>query len=302
MTRLFPSLRTAAAAAAATALLFTSTGCDVDLALLSGSPEPYNFPAGDPSDPYYVEPANIYQMDLQSLADAANNVPAATLKGLYVGNPADIATDTVILYLHGNANSMNAFWNALRHMANLGGRHRYGVMCYDYRGFGNSEGPSTGTASMRQDLYAALQWLKDRGLTSDRLVVFGNSLGTLPGAQEAGEQGGPLKIDKLVLECPQSNADAFFQDAVGLSVPSSLATDYAFDVDGNMARYPGALLWMHGMDDDVALIDNAKNLYAAHQGRFKRAHLLAGVGHNIRGGWGAQNWGDAILDFVARVD
>jgi hypothetical protein len=26
------------------------------------------------------------------------------------------------------------------------------------------------------------------------------------------------------------------------------------------------------------------------------------VGHNIRGGWGAQNWGDAILDFVARVD
>jgi dipeptidyl aminopeptidase/acylaminoacyl peptidase len=69
-----------------------------------------------------------------------------------------------------------------------------------------------------------------------------------------------------------------------------------------MARYPGALLWMHGMDDDVAPIDNAKNLYAAHQGRFKRAHLLAGVGHNIRGGWGAQNWGDAILDFVARVD
>jgi hypothetical protein len=26
------------------------------------------------------------------------------------------------------------------------------------------------------------------------------------------------------------------------------------------------------------------------------------VGHNVRGGWGAQAWGDAILDFVARVN
>jgi pimeloyl-ACP methyl ester carboxylesterase len=239
-------------------------------------------------------------MDLVSLADPANKVTEATLKGLYLGDPAEIATDTVILYLHGNANSMNAFWNALRHMANLGGHHRYGVLCYDYRGFGNSQGPSTGTASMRQDLHAALRWLKDRGLTAERLVVFGNSLGTLSGAQEAGEQNGPIKIDKLVLECPQSNADAFFQDAVGLSVPASLATDYQFDVDGNMARYPGALLWMHGLDDDVAPIDNAKYLYDAHQGRSKKAHLLAGVGHNVRGGWGAENWGAAILDFVTK--
>jgi pimeloyl-ACP methyl ester carboxylesterase len=294
------TIRFAAAGLAAIGLFAATTSCDVDAALLRGAAEPYVFPPGDANDPYRVDADKILQMDLVSLADPANKVTEATLKGLYLGDPAEIATDTVILYLHGNANSMNAFWNALRHMANIGGHHRYGVLCYDYRGFGNSQGPSTGTASMRQDLHAALRWLKDRGLTADRLVVFGNSLGTLPGAQEAGEQVGPLKIDKLVLECPQSNADAFFQDAVGLSVPASLATDYQFDVDGNMARYPGALLWMHGLDDDVAPIDNAKYLYDAHQGRSKKAHLLAGVGHNVRGGWGAENWGAAILDFVTK--
>jgi esterase/lipase len=52
------------------------------------------------------------------------------------------------------------------------------------------------------------------------------------------------------------------------------------------------------LDDDVAPIDNAKYLYDAHQGRSKKAHLLAGVGHNVRGGWGAENWGAAILDFI----
>ena len=275
-------------------------GCDVDGALLQGQAEDYHFPAGDSTDTYWVQEDLIHLFQIESEADEAHNVPSANIWALYVGDIDDIAQDTVILYLHGNANSMNQFWGSLKQLANLGGQHNYGVMCYDYRGFGNSDAPSTGTYSMRQDLFAAEQWLVDQGLTSDRFYVFANSLGTLPACDEAGAQNGPLTISKLTLESPQSNSDLFFQDAVGLSVPSSLATDYQFDLITGMSLYPGELQWFHGLDDDVALVENAKLVYEAHQGSYKEAHVIAEVGHGFRWDWGPELWGEAILNFMRR--
>lgn len=275
-------------------------GCDVDAALLQGGAEAYHFPPGDSTDTYWVQEDLIHVFDLTSEADPDHDVVEANIKALYVGDLDEIMHDTVILYLHGNANSMNAFWPSLKQLANLGGQHNYGVLCYDYRGFGNSDGPSTGTYSMRQDLFAAEQWLVDQGLTSDRFYVFANSLGTLPACDEAGEGNGPLTISKLTLESPQSNSHIFFQDAVGLSVSSSFATDYQFDLIAGMSQYGGELQWFHGLNDDVALVDNARLVYEAHQGSYKEAHIIAEVGHGFRSDWGHENWGAAILSFMRR--
>ena len=143
--------------------------CDVDAALLRGAPEAYHFPPSVPTDSFAVDADKIHLFQLTSKAVPEHDVVEAKIWAVYVGDLARINQDTVILYLHGNANSMNGFWGALRQLANLGGKHHYGVLCYDYRGFGNSDAPSTGLYSMESDLYAAEQWLVDHGLTDDHI-------------------------------------------------------------------------------------------------------------------------------------
>ena len=81
-----------------------------------------------------------------------------------------------------------------------------------------------------------------KGLDASRLIVYGLSLGSLPGCQEAGDQMGSIKIEKLIIEAPQTTADVFFQDAVGISVPSSLVTDYNFDLVERISQYKNSLL------------------------------------------------------------
>ena len=52
---------------------------------------------------------------------------------------------------------------------------------------------------MAADYDAIMLWLEDRGLESDRMVVFANSLGSLP-AGPAAAGGSRIPIQKLVLE------------------------------------------------------------------------------------------------------
>ena len=282
----------------ATCCLFSMPSCDVDSPMLKGVVEDYHFPIPDPSDAYPVDSDKVHLFNIISHADIDNDIPQASLFALYLGEVSQIAHDTVILYLHGNASSMNQFWEPVRHLANLGGTHNYGVMTYDYRGFGQSEGPSTGTESMRQDLYAAMQFLYDNGLSNDRLMVIGSSLGSLPSGQEAGDATGPLTINKLLLESPQSSANFLMQNASGLSLSSSMLTDFNFDLAASMALYDGELLWFHGTEDDVAPTNSALEVYKAHKGSYKEAYLIPGIGHGFRWGWGKAQWGEAIWSFM----
>ena len=76
----------------------------------------------------------------------------------YLGDISRIATDTVILYCHGNYAHMDAYWQRAKILANVGGKHRFGVLMMDYRGFGLSEGAATedGMISAR----SPLGWMK----------------------------------------------------------------------------------------------------------------------------------------------
>ncbi|CAI8312098.1 MAG: Uncharacterised protein [Owenweeksia sp. TMED14] len=281
-------------------LIIIHSSCDVDAALLRGEYVEYNFPPGDSTEKYFVDADKIHIIKLNSKADILNNVSAANISALYVGDINSISTDTVFLYLPGNSSSLNGYWWPIRQMANIGGHHRYGLLAIDYRGFGQSEGVSTSTASMRQDLHAALDFLLENGLDKDRLVLYGLSLGSLPACQEAGDQMGPIEIEKIIIESPQSTADVFFQDAVGLSVPSSLVTDYNFNLVKQISKFEGSLQWMHGANDTIAPFDNAKAIYEGHNGDYKESHILPLGGHDFRYEFGFEKWGEVILDFTSK--
>ena len=72
-----------------------------------------------------------------------------TIHAVYIGDTSRIATDTVIVFCHGNSTHIDAYVPWLVLLANVGGLGRYGVMAMDYRGYGLS----TGTPS-EEGMYA----------------------------------------------------------------------------------------------------------------------------------------------------
>ena len=272
-------------------------GCaDVDSVMLAEGPDKgYVFTNERLEEGYEIDESLVETFTLIS----DDNGSKATIYASYIGDQSSISRDTVILFCHGNAASMDAFWPMTGHMATLGGKHRFGVMTFDYRGFGKSEGRTTTVGTFVADMEAAATWLKENGLTSDRMVVFCNSLGTIPGGHWFDESR-VMDIDKLVFEVPQTSADAIAQDASGLSLPSSLLTDMNFDMIEALQNHNGPFLWMHGTQDETAPIGNARVLFNEHPGMVKDSVIVEGAGHGLRWDMGPDKWGEAILQFILK--
>ena len=265
-----------------TALGFVFNSCsDIGSFMLYGGDGDYIFTNADLDPEYHVDEDKLHLFAVPSDDD--------TIYGLYIGDFYQIESDTIIVYLHGNAPSMDGFWSTVAVMANLGGKHRYGVVMYDYRGFGKSTGTSRNEETMAADYDAIMLWLEDRGLESDRMVVFANSLGSLP-AGPAAAGGSRIPIEKLVLEVPQSSANVIMQNSTGLSLPSSMITEYNFDIGKNMEDYTEQLLWMHGALDDVAPLETAMGAVQRHNGSYYREEVYQDAGHGLRWDIGTEEW------------
>ncbi len=272
------------------ALGFVFTSCsDIGSFMLYGRDGDYIFTNADLDPEYHVDEDKLHLFTVQSDDD--------TIYGLFLGDFSQIESDTIIVYLHGNAPSMDGFWSTVAVMANLGGKHRYGVVMYDYRGFGKSTGTSRNEETMAADYDAIMLWLEDRGLESDRMVVFANSLGSLP-AGPAAAGGSRIPIEKLVLEVPQSSANVIMQNSTGLSLPSSMITEYNFDIGKNMEDYTEQLLWMHGALDDVAPLETAMGAVQRHNGSYYREEVYQDAGHGLRWDIGTEEWSRVLHEFI----
>ena len=272
------------------ALGFVFTSCsDIGSFMLYGGDGDYIFTNADLDPEYHVDEDKLHLFTAPSDDD--------TIYGLFLGDFSQIESDTIIVYLHGNAPSMDGFWSTVAVMANLGGKHRYGVVMYDYRGFGKSTGTSRNEETMAADYDAIMLWLEDRGLESDRMVVFANSLGTLP-AGPAAAGGSRIPIEKLVLEVPQSSANVIMQNSTGLSLPSSMITEYNFDIGKNMEDYTEQLLWMHGALDDVAPLETAMGAVQRHNGSYYREEVYQDAGHGLRWDIGTEEWSRVLHEFI----
>jgi pimeloyl-ACP methyl ester carboxylesterase len=273
-----------------TALGFVFNSCsDIGSFMLYGGDGDYIFTNADLDPEYHVDEDKLHLFTVPSDDD--------TVYGLYIGDFSQIESDTIIVYLHGNAPSMDGFWSTVAVMANLGGKHRYGVVMYDYRGFGKSTGTSRNEETMAADYDAIMLWLEDRGLESDRMVVFANSLGSLP-ASPAAAGGSRIPIEKLVLEVPQSSANVIMQNSTGLSLPSSMITEYNFDIGKNMEDYTEQLLWMHGALDDVAPLETAMGAVQRHNGSYYREEVYQEAGHGLRWDIGTEEWSRVLHEFI----
>lgn len=202
------------------------------------------------------------------------------ISAIYVGDLAKIATDTVILYCHGTADHNDFYWPRQKLYANLGGKYRFGVLMVDYAGYGLSEGNPT-EANMYESVNGGLKWLKDNGLTSDRLIQFGFSLGTAPTCEVAGNPTSfHLSPSKIILEAPFASSEVMVQDASLLSFPASYFVNVKIDNAEEIKKVNVPLLWIHGEADSfLSIHTHGELVYNNYAGPSKSAVRVPGGNH-----------------------
>jgi pimeloyl-ACP methyl ester carboxylesterase len=249
------------------------------------------------SSQYFVPDNMINQFtyDIESEGENLN------ISAIYTGDINTISTDTVILYCHGNRDHMDFYWPRQKLYSHLGNLGRYGVLMFDYPGFGLSEGKPT-EQNMYDAVDGALKWLKVNGLTNNRLVMFGFSLGSASVCKVAGEQNFSMNPSKIILEAPFASSEVMVQDAALLNMPASYFVNVEIANAEQIKNVDVPFLWMHGVNDDfLSITTHGQVVYDNYNlnGPFKKAIKVPGAGHEtVPVFLGLENYQNEILDFI----
>jgi fermentation-respiration switch protein FrsA (DUF1100 family) len=219
---------------------------------------------------------------------------------LYIGEIEKIKTDTVILYCHGNKWHMDFYWQRAKLLAHTGGKHRYGVMMMDYRGYGLSEGNPT-EEGLFADVDACMAWLKSKGMNNSRLVIYGFSMGSAPATKLCASPRS-LTPNKLLLEAPFASADVLAADGAGLNVPGSYVTNLKLNNGELIKEVKQDFFWIHGtVDNFLNMKTHGEIIYKNHGGNYKEAHRIEGADHGtVPATYGFKDYLASIEAFMIR--
>lgn len=231
---------------------------------------------------------------------APDESQGTSIYAIYIGDIARISTDTVIMYCHGNKDHMDFYWPRAKLLANTGWKNRFGVMMIDYRGFGMSEGKPS-EKGLYADVDAALQWLQSSGLSNNRLVIYGFSMGSAPATKLSAEPRS-MTPSKLMLEAPFANAETMVQDGSGLALPGSTVTDLQINNAEEIKHITQPFFWIHGEADDFVNINtHGAIVYANYNGTYREAHRIPSAGHStIETTIGFTVYLEAVQSFIIR--
>jgi fermentation-respiration switch protein FrsA (DUF1100 family) len=195
-----------------------------------------------------------------------------------------------VLLAHGNGGNVS---HRLDRALLLQSKLQAAVLLFDYRGYGRSEGSPDEEGTYR-DARAAHRWLvEEKGVPADRLVAFGESLGSAVALDLALAR--PCRA--LVLESPFASVPAMAR-AVYPFLPLWPFVRTRYDNEAKVPRLAVPLLVLHGDRDEVVPFSQGRRLFEAAP-EPKRFFAIPGAGHNdtyLVGGAAYWNAVRAFLD------
>lgn len=228
-------------------------------------------------DESYKIPKNLIHLFTLESKTPTETSPT-TIYAVYIGDISNIKNDTVIMYCHGNKWHMDYYWQRAKLLAHCGGKNNYGLLMIDYRGYGLSDGKST-EESLYADIDAGLNWMKSNGLTNDRLVMYGYSMGTGP-ATFLTANPRSMSPFKLILEAPYASVEVMVQDASVLNVPGSFVTSLKIENAEEIKKISQPFMWMHGTKDLFLNIEtHGQVVYDNYKGIYKESHKIENADH-----------------------
>lgn len=153
-----------------------------------------------------------------------------------------------LLMSHGNADDIGRMDEVMSRWFDLG----YSVLAYDYRGYGTSDG-SPSEANIYEDVSAAFQYLTDDvGISAERIIAHGFSLGGAPTLYLASRES----LGGVILE-------GTFTTVFRVVTRIPLVPFETFNNLGRIQRLNCPVLVAHGQQDSVIPFRHGQALFDA---------------------------------------
>jgi len=199
------------------------------------------------------------------------------LHGWFFSSASEPETATII-YFHGNGGNISDIDWVGQQLARRG----FDVLLFDYRGYGKSEGAVGAESGLYADGDAAFAFVVNRGVRPERIVLYGQSLGTTIVADVASRQD----VGAVILESGLSSASSVARTALPW-LPEwlhFLGTN-RFESAAKLAHVKAPILITHGDPDPVIPTEEARILFT-RANEPKQLLILPGAGHNVFGSQG----------------
>ena len=158
----------------------------------------------------------------------------------------------VALILHGNAGNISHRMDTIAMFHRLG----YGVLIFDYRGYGRSSGKPSEAGLYRDAQTAWAHLTRTREIPPDRIVLFGESLGAALAAWLASqERPGALVLSSAFTSVPDLAADLYPW------LPARALARLRYDTAAALARVRSPVLVAHSPDDEIVPFRHGQRLF-----------------------------------------
>jgi len=181
-------------------------------------------------------------------------------------SPRDRVSRGTILFLHGNAENISTHVQSVLWLVDAG----YTVFTFDYRGYGESDGKEPDIPGVHRDARAALSHILSLpGVSPDRLVVFGQSLGAAVAVHTVATASSDRRPRALILDSPFAGYRRIVRDKLSSPIitwPLAWPVSWFFDDEYSPERWIGKIapvpvIVIHGTADRVVPYAHGKMLY-----------------------------------------
>ena len=156
-----------------------------------------------------------------------------------------------ILFLHGNAGSLENRIHKINHFKNM----NVNFLLLSWRGFSGNKGKPT-EMGLYEDARSAVRWLKSAGIKEKDIIIYGESLGT----SVAIEIGQNKKFAGIILESPFTSMIAAGRDKYPYLPVKFLLKD-KYESDKKIKNIMSPILVMHGKVDNIVPFHMGKKIY-----------------------------------------
>lgn len=238
----------------------------------------------------------LYAPDRTRPDPVLSGVPEMTVRELVAADgtkllawysPAADDTRPLIVYFHGNAGHIGGRGMKMKPLMEAG----FGLLLLSYRGYGGNPGRPD-EMGLYADARAAMDYARDQGVGGERLVIYGESLGSGVAVQMASERA----IAALILEAPFTSLTQVAFEKVPYA-PIPLLIRDRFDSIKKIGAIKTPLLLVHGEKDRTVRVAHGRKLFAAAN-EPKQALFLTDAGHGDLYDFGVAA---QVADFISRA-
>lgn len=181
--------------------------------------------------------------------------------------PQNKKIEGVIFYLHGNGQNISFHIHSLLWLLDAG----YAIFAFDYRGYGISQGDPD-IKSVLDDSLAALDFMLEAPLPSNKLVMLGQSMGGALAIETAATTKHQDKIKGVAADSAFSSWRRIYREKAGgffltwpFQYPISWFISDAYAPEDYITRIPERIkiLLIHNEDDEVVPFGHSQRLLKA---------------------------------------